>query len=69
MQAFIIIYLNVLADTQINDLLPAYRTIISQNLRFYDIKMQAFILMRLLLVPFGTTVKDARLYQISFNKK
>ena len=35
--AFIIIYFNVPADTQIRDLLPAYRTIISKNLRFYDI--------------------------------
>ena len=36
-KAFIIIYLNVLADTQIKDLLPAYRTIIAKNLRFYAI--------------------------------
>jgi hypothetical protein len=28
-KAFIIVYLNALADTQIGDLLPAYRAIIS----------------------------------------
>ena len=37
MQAFIIVYFNAHADTQIKELLCAYRAIILQNLRFYDI--------------------------------
>ena len=36
-KAFIIYYLNALADTQIGDLLPAYRAIIPYALRLYGI--------------------------------